>query len=213
MSGLDFAEFDVLTFDCYGTLIDWETGILDALCPVLAAHGADAGDKELLEAYGRHETEAEAGPYRRYREVLSETLRGIGASFGFEPTEAELDRFSGSVGDWPAFPDSAPALELLKQRFRLAVITNCDDDLFAESQRRLGGRVRLGDHRRAGARLQAEPSQLRAGLLDHRGTARARPARGAEPLSRPRSGEGAGNGNRVDRPPARRGRLRGDAAG
>jgi 2-haloacid dehalogenase len=138
MSGLDFGRFDVLTFDCYGTLIDWERGILDALRKVLAAHGAEAGDEELLEAYGRHETEVEAGPYRRYREVLSETLRGIGASFGLEPTEAELDRFSGSVGDWPAFPDSAPALEVLKQRFKLAVITNCDDDLFAESQRRLG---------------------------------------------------------------------------
>jgi 2-haloacid dehalogenase len=138
MSSLEFAEFDVLTFDCYGTLIDWERGILEALRPVLAAHGAEAGDEELLEAYGRHETEVEAGPYRRYREVLSETLCRIGAGFGFEPTEAELDRFSGSVGDWPAFPDSAPALARLKQRFKLAVLTNCDDDLFAQSQARLG---------------------------------------------------------------------------
>jgi 2-haloacid dehalogenase len=138
MSGLEFGRFDVLSFDCYGTLIDWERGILDALRPVFAAHEADAGDEELLEAYGRHETEVEAGPYRRYREVLAETLRGIGADFGFEPTAAELDRFSGSVGEWPAFPDSASALARLKQRFELAVITNCDDDLFAQSQRRLG---------------------------------------------------------------------------
>jgi 2-haloacid dehalogenase len=137
VTGLDFSRFDVISFDCYGTLIDWESGILAALRPVLAAHGVPATDEQLLEAYADHETRIEAGPYRRYREVLSETLMGIGATFGFEPTAAELEGFSGSVGEWPAFPDSAPALERLKQRFKLAVITNCDDDLFAESQRRL----------------------------------------------------------------------------
>jgi 2-haloacid dehalogenase len=138
VSSLDLGEFEALSFDCYGTLIDWESGILAALRRVLAAHGAEADDEELLESYARHETEVEAGPYRRYREVMAETLRRIGAGFGFEPSESELDRFSGSVGDWPPFPDSPPALRRLKGRYGLAVVTNCDDDLFARSEHRLG---------------------------------------------------------------------------
>jgi 2-haloacid dehalogenase len=138
MSGLDFSRFEVLSFDCYGTLIDWETGILGALRPILEAHGAEAGDERLLDAYARHEAEVEAGPYRLYREVLAATLRAIGADLGFDPGYAEQDRFAGSVGDWPPFPDSHAALERLAERYRLAVLTNCDDDLFAATQRRLG---------------------------------------------------------------------------
>jgi hypothetical protein len=72
---LDFDRFDALTFDCYGTLIDWETGLLEALRPILGAHGASLPDDELLEAFARHESEIEAGPFRRYREVLGDALR------------------------------------------------------------------------------------------------------------------------------------------
>jgi 2-haloacid dehalogenase len=132
---VDFDAFDALTFDCYGTLIDWETGIADALRPIAA--GA-AGDDELLEAFGRHEAALEAGPYRSYRDVLAGALRGVAAELGFEPSDADVAAFSGSVGDWPAFPDSADALAALKERYRIGVITNCDDDLFALSNRRLG---------------------------------------------------------------------------
>jgi len=135
---VDLAAFDALTFDCYGTLIDWETGILDGLRPVAAAHGSDAGDDALLEAFGRHESALQAGPYLSYREVLAGAVRGVGADLGFEPDEAEVAAFSGSVGDWPPFADSAGALAALKRRFRLGVITNCDDDLFALSNERLG---------------------------------------------------------------------------
>jgi len=137
MPPVDFSAFDALTFDCYGTLIDWETGILAALAPVLAAHGAAAGDEELLERFAVHEAELEAGPHRRYREVLAGALRGIGADLGFTPTPDELAAFGASVADWPAFPDSADALGRLGRRFRLGVITNCDDDLFAASAARL----------------------------------------------------------------------------
>jgi 2-haloacid dehalogenase len=138
MTTLDLSRFQVLNFDCYGTLIDWESGLLAALRPILASHAAQLSDGELLETYGRHESEVESGPYRRYREVLAEVLRRIGAQLGFEPAPAELESFAGSVGDWPAFPDSTAALRTLKDRFGLAVLTNCDDDLFAQSQRRLG---------------------------------------------------------------------------
>jgi len=136
---LDLSSFDVLTFDCYGTLIDWETGILAALHRALDGGGADLpGDDALLESFGRHEAATEAGPYLPYREVLGRVLRGIAAEVGFEPDDAAVAEFGGSVADWPAFPDSAAALASLHERFKLGVITNCDDDLFAASARRLG---------------------------------------------------------------------------
>jgi 2-haloacid dehalogenase len=135
---LDFSRFDALTFDCYGTLIDWETGLLAAFRPVLDAHGIDAADADVLERYARHEAAAEAGPYRPYREVVGAGLEGVLAEFGAEATADELVAFSGSVADWPAFPDSAAALARLSERFRLGVITNCDDDLFAASNEKLG---------------------------------------------------------------------------
>jgi 2-haloacid dehalogenase len=134
----DFDRFDVLTFDCYGTLIDWESGLLDAFRPVLAAHGSAPPDEELLAAFARYEAAVEAGSYRPYREVLEAALRGVGEELGFEPSEDEVARFAGSVADWPPFPDSAAALGRLRGRFSLGVITNCDDDLFAASARRLG---------------------------------------------------------------------------
>lgn len=138
MSSIDFTNYDALTFDCYGTLIDWETGILNALRPILAAHGTHRGDEALLEAYARHEAALEAGPYLIYRDVLAGSLRTLGEELGFSPSDEELRAFSGSVVDWPAFEDSADALQQLKQHFRLGVITNCDDDLFAASNPRLG---------------------------------------------------------------------------
>ncbi len=128
---VEFDAFDALTFDVYGTLIDWETGITEAL----RRAGATGRDDELLEAFARHEAELEAGPYRTYRDVLAGAVRGVAADLGFEP---DVDAFAGSVGEWPAFEDSAEALAALKARFRLGVITNCDDDLFALSNRRLG---------------------------------------------------------------------------
>ena len=127
-----FDGFDALTFDVYGTLIDWETGIAAAL----RRAGAEGSDDELLEAFARHEAELEAGPYRSYREVLAGALRGVAADRGFEPADEQA--FAASVGEWPAFEDTAEALARLAQRFRLGVITNCDDDLFARSQPRLG---------------------------------------------------------------------------
>ncbi len=138
MKARALADFEIITFDCYGTLIDWETGILAGLRSVLDGHGAVADDEALLEQYARFEAAAEAGAYLPYREVLARSLRGVCAGLGCEPSVAETQRFSESVGDWPAFPDSAAALARLARRFRLGVITNCDTDLFARSNARLG---------------------------------------------------------------------------
>jgi 2-haloacid dehalogenase len=138
MTAFDFSRFDVLTFDCYGTLIDWEAGILAGLRGLLEPLGIDAGDDDLLERYARAEASVEAGGYLRYREVLARSADLVCRELGVEPGAAELAGFGGSVGAWPAFLDSADALARLHERFRLAVITNCDDDLFAASNTRLG---------------------------------------------------------------------------
>jgi 2-haloacid dehalogenase len=135
---IDFSKVSVLTFDCYGTLIDWETGIVAALAPVLAARGVALAGDELLEAFAREEGEAEAGPYLPYREVLARSMRGVCAAYEVEPLPSEVEAFAGSIANWPAFPDSRAALARLAMRFKLAVITNCDDDLFAASSAKLG---------------------------------------------------------------------------
>ena len=138
MPVLDFQAFDALTFDCYGTLIDWEAGILAALREAIGDAAAETTDDRLLEAFAGHEAPLEAGPYLRYREILSRAVTGVAAEFGAAPSADAIARFAGSVGDWPAFSDTAAALARLHTRFRLGVITNCDDDLFGASNRRLG---------------------------------------------------------------------------
>jgi 2-haloacid dehalogenase len=135
---ITFADVDALTFDCYGTLVDWEAGIARGLGVMLATHGITGDSDELLERFAGHETALEAGPYRRYREILAEAGRRIGRDYGVEPSDDAVEAFGATVGEWPAFPDSAAALAQLAERFRLGVITNCDDDLFAQSNRRLG---------------------------------------------------------------------------
>jgi 2-haloacid dehalogenase len=135
---IDYGRFEALTFDCYGTLIDWEAGILAGLRPVVTRLGADPSDDELLEVYAGLEAAAEAGPYVRYRTILERSLRDVAVHYGGKAKAEEILAFGDSVGDWPAFDDSAAALRALHQRFRLGVITNCDDDLFARSERRLG---------------------------------------------------------------------------
>jgi 2-haloacid dehalogenase len=138
MTSIDFSRFDALTFDTYGTLIDWERGILNALQVVLSRDDVSVSDDELLELYARHEAEVENGVYRTYREVLAASVRGLCGELGVDPSDRAVADFSASVPEWPAFPDSAAALRRLATRFRLGVLTNCDDDLFAGSNRRLG---------------------------------------------------------------------------
>jgi 2-haloacid dehalogenase len=127
---LNFSNFEVLTFDCYGTLIDWETGIFTALKPVLAAHGKSIADDQLLELYGEFESQAEAGEYRRYREVLRSVVRAFGKRLAFTPTVEEVDSLSNSVTKWRPWPDTVRALKKLSTRYRLAIISNIDDALF-----------------------------------------------------------------------------------
>ncbi len=135
---LDFSQIEILTFDCYGTLIDWESGILPVLRSILAAHGKNACDSTLLKLYGDFEERSEREPYRTYREVLASVVRQFGAELGFSPTAQEELSLCESLPRWEPWPDTIYALEQLKQQYRLAILSNIDDDLFATTRPKLG---------------------------------------------------------------------------
>jgi 2-haloacid dehalogenase len=135
---LDFTRFEILTFDCYGTLINWEAGILPAFHRVLAAHGKDVDDATILKLYGDFEQRSEQGAYQSYRKVLESVVRRFGREFGFTPTAAEAQSLPDSLPAWPPWPDTVEALSQLKSRFRLAILSNIDDDLFAGTRPKLG---------------------------------------------------------------------------
>ena len=134
---LDFSRFLVITFDCYGTLIDWETGILGAIRPVLLAHHASLSDPEILRLYSELEADAESSHYQPYREILRDVVRGFGVRLGFRTTEEEQHSLSNSLTNWKPFPDTVAALRNLKTKFKLGIISNVDDDLFSASARQL----------------------------------------------------------------------------
>jgi 2-haloacid dehalogenase len=135
----DFTPYRALSFDCYGTLIDWETGIRQAFQPWSAAHGVTVGSDELIDRFGAHENVIEReAPTTRYPQVLAEALRRIGHDLGVDVSDEEATEFGASVGSWPAFDDTADALRRLQQHFRLVILSNVDRASFARSNRRLG---------------------------------------------------------------------------
>jgi 2-haloacid dehalogenase len=135
---LEFSRYEVLTFDCYGTLIDWESGILSALHRILSAHGKVIEDATILKLYGDFEQRSEEGEFHPYRSVLESVVRRFGAQLGFNPTDAEARSLPDSLPTWTPWPDTVAALQQLKSRFRLAILSNVDDDLFALTRPQLG---------------------------------------------------------------------------
>ncbi|HST77371.1 MAG TPA: haloacid dehalogenase type II [Verrucomicrobiae bacterium] len=134
---MDVGSVRLITFDCYGTLIDWETGMLAALRPLFCRNGKIVSDEKLLEIYGEAEAEVEAGPYQRYRTVLSETVQAMGRALGVDITAQDGRQFAASVALWEPFPDTVACLQALARRYKLGIISNIDDDLFAGTQRKL----------------------------------------------------------------------------
>lgn len=132
---MHFGRYRVVSFDCYGTLIDWENGIVSALRPVLSAHGVDATDEEILRLHAETEhglqSASERGHYVKYRDVLGEEVREAGRKWGFLPTLSEINALADSLRYWKPFPDTVEALRALKERYKLAIISNVDDGLFA----------------------------------------------------------------------------------
>ena len=136
---IDFDDIEWVSFDCYGTLVDWETGISAAVGEVLEARGIVKSRAEILALYAAIEPGVQdSESFLKYRRVLRGVMASIGEELGFECTESELDCLATTLPDWPVFPEVVDALRTLKERYRLAVISNVDDDLFAGTATVLG---------------------------------------------------------------------------
>jgi len=132
-------DFEALSFDCYGTLIDWEAGLAAVLGPWARSRGLTLDDEALLVAYsGQEERSEQEHPGDAYPLILARSLRGLGAELGATVSDEDAERLGRSVPDWPAFGDSAGALTELSRHYRLIILSNVDRDSFAASNRRLG---------------------------------------------------------------------------
>lgn len=134
---MNWRQFDWVSFDCYGTLIDWESGILGYMRPLLRARGCTAADSQILNLYSDLEPQEQADPYRSYREVLAGIMRGFAREFSFGITADEASGLADSIAHWKPFPDTVQGLRRLKSRYKLAILSNIDDDLFAATARHL----------------------------------------------------------------------------
>ena len=212
---LDLTTYEALSFDCYGTLIDWEAGIAAVLGPWAREQGLEVSDEELLLAYADNEAAVEREtPTALYPEVLGTAFRRTGESLGGSVSDEWAQRLGGSVPDWPPFPDSADALARLRNHYRLIVVSNVHRDGFAGSNRWLRGDFAavitaedVGAYKPADNHFRALDRTLcRAG-----GAALRAAARGAEPVPRPRPRQAGGPLVGVDQPPPRPCRLGRDA--
>ncbi len=158
----ELADFEALSFDCYGTLIDWEAGITAALAPWVARNAISLDVGALLERYAiaekREELESPAAPYP---DILAAALRNLGADLGAPVSVDDSTLLARSVPDWPAFPDSAAALARLATRYKLIILSNVDRDSFARQQRSSGRSLRRDCHGTGCRLIQTVAAQLR----------------------------------------------------
>jgi 2-haloalkanoic acid dehalogenase type II len=129
------SEFDIITFDCYGTLIDWESGITGAIQAEAAQAGVSLNRDEIIEAYMIDEPAVEASGYRPYRDVLTETARRVAARLGWKIADDRAGFLAASLPNWQPFPDTNSALERLARKFDLGILSNTDDDLLQGTRR------------------------------------------------------------------------------
>ncbi len=136
---MKFTDFEALSFDCYGTLIDWEAGIAAVLHPWAQRSGLELDQEQLLERYAAAEAGAELDhPSERYPDILARSFRSLGEELGATVTDQDATALGTSVPGWPAFADSRDALEILGERFKLIILSNVDRGSFAGAQARLG---------------------------------------------------------------------------
>lgn len=136
---MKLSQFKALTFDVYGTLIDWETGMVNGLKPLTDRLGRTLSRDDILEAHAYHESTTQAWtPAKKYSDVLATVYRRLAEDWGADVTWAECETYGASVQHWPPFPDSAKALAYLKRHFKLVVLTNTDNASFAHSNAKLG---------------------------------------------------------------------------
>jgi putative hydrolase of the HAD superfamily len=133
------ADFKALTFDCYGTLIDWETGMIEALRPLTGRLNKPLSRNEVLQAHARHESEQQAQtPVKLYRDLLAIVYRRLAEEWKVSAAWSECVAYGRSVRDWPAFPDSAAALQYLRKHYKLVILSNVDNENFSFSNQKLG---------------------------------------------------------------------------
>ncbi|MGF6542178.1 haloacid dehalogenase type II [Paraburkholderia youngii] len=135
---MKLTDFEALTFDCYGTLIDWESGIFEALQPLLERARTPLTRDQVLEAHARHESSQQLfTPAKRYQELLSIVYKRMAEEWGLPYSHEECVAYGRSIRNWPAFPDSAAALQYLKQHYKLVILSNIDNESFTYSNARL----------------------------------------------------------------------------
>jgi 2-haloacid dehalogenase len=135
---LKLTDFNTLTFDCYGTLIDWETGILAALRPLLSRVRTPLTEDQVLEAHARHETSQEVyTPAKKYRELLPIVYKRLAEEWQAPFTHEECIAYGNSVQNWPVFADSPAALQYLKKHYKLVILSNIDNESFTYSNAKL----------------------------------------------------------------------------
>lgn len=135
---MKLSDFKALTFDCYGTLIDWESGMVEALKPLTSRMKKSLPRDHILEAHARHESSQQAyTPTMKYSELLAVVFRRLAEEWGVAASWDECQAYGNSVKDWPAFSDSVEALACLKRHFKLVILSNIDNASFARSNQRL----------------------------------------------------------------------------
>ena len=127
--------YDIITFDCYGTLIDWESGIISAFQSAAAKDGVELRGDQIIEAYAAEESSVESEHYLSYREVLCETASRVAAKLGWNLPVERAGFIAASLPEWQPFPDTNPALERLAHRFQLGILSNIDDDLLTATRK------------------------------------------------------------------------------
>ncbi len=136
---MKLTDFKALTFDCYGTLIDWESGMIAALTPLMDKVERELTRNEILKAHSRHESSQQRQtPAKRYQELLAIVYRRMAGEWDVSVSWDECARYGQSIKDWPAFPDSVDALRYLKQHYKLVILSNVDNQSFSASNSRLG---------------------------------------------------------------------------
>jgi 2-haloalkanoic acid dehalogenase type II len=136
--------YEVITFDCYGTLIDWETGISNAFAEAAAAEGRELARERVLQTYAELEPVVEAESYRSYRDALTETALRVASRFGWPLAKERGGFLADSLPSWQPFPDTNPALERLAAAgYTLGILSNVDDDLLAGTLRHFNVRFQL----------------------------------------------------------------------
>lgn len=136
---MNLRDFKVLSFDCYGTLIDWESGMVNALAPLTNQLGSRLTRNEILEAHARYESsQQKQTPNKRYIELLAIVYRRLAEDWGVKASWEDCVRYGDSIKDWPAFPDSVDSLRYLKRHYELVILSNVDNISFSASNQKLG---------------------------------------------------------------------------